>query len=110
MSKINLLSEEIANKIAAGEVIERPVSVVKELVENSLDATANSIDIIIKNGGKSFIKVVDNGTGMSKDDAIMSFERHSTSKISKVKIFFIFLLWDLEEKLYLQLLLFPILL
>jgi DNA mismatch repair protein MutL len=81
MGKIVILDENTANKIAAGEVIERPASVIKELVENSMDAGASSISVEIKNGGISFIKVTDNGSGIDEDDAEISFERHSTSKI-----------------------------
>jgi len=78
---INLLPESIANQIAAGEVIQRPASVVKELMENAIDAGADSITLIIKNYGKSLIQVIDNGCGMSETDARMAFERHATSKI-----------------------------
>ena len=84
MGKINVLSTEISNKIAAGEVVERPASVVKELVENAIDAGADVISVEIKNGGISLIRVVDNGCGMSPDDAEKSFLRHATSKISNV--------------------------
>jgi DNA mismatch repair protein MutL len=79
---IQILAENVINKIAAGEVIDRPSSVVKELVENSIDAGANSITIILKDGGKALIQVIDNGIGMGEQDAIMSFQRHATSKIS----------------------------
>jgi len=82
-SKIRVLPEEISQKIAAGEVIERPFSVVKELVENSLDALSSDIKVELKNGGKSMIRVTDNGRGMKREDAQICFERHSTSKISK---------------------------
>lgn len=85
---IKLLSDSVANQIAAGEVVQRPASVVKELVENSLDAGATSIDIIIKDAGRTLIQVVDNGVGMSPTDARMSFERHATSKISKAEDLF----------------------
>ena len=80
---IQLLPESIANQIAAGEVIQRPASVVKELLENSLDAGADNIQLILKDSGKSLIQVIDNGKGMSDIDARMSFERHATSKITK---------------------------
>ncbi|MGE5328983.1 MAG: DNA mismatch repair endonuclease MutL [Deltaproteobacteria bacterium] len=81
MGKIIILDENTANKIAAGEVVERPASVVKELCENSIDAGATSISVDIKNGGISFIKIVDNGSGLHKDDVEIAFEKHSTSKI-----------------------------
>lgn len=84
MGKIRILSENIANKIAAGEIIERPASVVKELVENSIDANSTKITILILQGGKSKIIVIDNGIGMDHDDVILAFERHSTSKISSI--------------------------
>jgi len=80
---INLLPDSIANQIAAGEVIQRPSSVIKELIENAIDAGSSEIKIIIKNSGKTLIQVVDNGKGMSYMDARMCFERHATSKISK---------------------------
>ncbi len=82
MNRIILLPSEISQKIAAGEVIERPFSVVKELVENSLDAGASEVKVELLEGGKKLIRVTDNGEGMSKEDALLSFERHSTSKIS----------------------------
>ena len=81
MSIINVLPEALANKIAAGEVVERPAAVLKELVENAVDAKANHIKIIIKNAGKSLIQVIDNGTGMDENDCLLAFERHATSKI-----------------------------
>jgi DNA mismatch repair protein MutL len=81
MGKIKVLSDNIANKIAAGEVVERPSSVVKELVENSLDAESTDVVVEVKNGGKDLIRVIDNGVGMSYDDALLSLERHATSKI-----------------------------
>lgn len=81
MNRIRLLSEQVANQIAAGEVVERPASVVKELVENSLDAQANRITIEIQAGGRSLIRVTDDGVGMSRDDALLCLERHATSKI-----------------------------
>lgn len=81
MSKIKVLDTLTSNKIAAGEVVERPSSVVKELIENSLDAEATFIQVEIKDGGTSLIQVTDNGIGMDKDDALIAFERHATSKI-----------------------------
>ena len=81
MGIINVLSSEISNKIAAGEVVERPSSVIKELVENSIDAGATNITVEIKNGGSVFMRVTDNGSGMSADDAKICFLRHATSKI-----------------------------
>lgn len=80
--KIKILSEELCNKIAAGEVVERPSSVVKELIENSLDAQAGRILVELECGGKRLIRVTDDGCGMSRQDALLSFERHATSKIS----------------------------
>ncbi|HOH97390.1 MAG TPA: DNA mismatch repair endonuclease MutL [Candidatus Cloacimonadota bacterium] len=84
MGKINILTEDVRNKIAAGEVIERPASVVKELVENSIDAGADSITVIVENGGKDLIQVIDNGCGMDTDDAMLCLESHATSKICNV--------------------------
>jgi len=81
---IHLLPDNIANQIAAGEVVQRPASVVKELIENSIDSGANSIKLIVKDAGKALIQVIDNGCGMSETDARMSMERHATSKIKKV--------------------------
>ena len=80
--RIKILPENLVNKIAAGEVVQRPASVVKELIENSIDAQAKSITVIIEEGGKNLIQVVDDGVGMNSEDALLAFERHSTSKIA----------------------------
>ena len=85
MSRINILDEHTANKIAAGEVVERPASVVKELVENSIDANSKNITIEIEEGGLSLIKIIDDGVGIDKDDIEIAFLPHATSKISKVE-------------------------
>ncbi len=85
---IHLLPDAVANQIAAGEVVQRPASAVKELVENALDAGADKIQLILKDAGKSMIQVIDNGCGMSLTDARMSFERHATSKIRKAEDLF----------------------
>jgi DNA mismatch repair protein MutL len=81
MGRIRLLSETVASQVAAGEVVERPASVIKELVENSLDAGARKIDVVIRRGGISLVRVIDDGCGMDRDDALLSLERHATSKI-----------------------------
>ncbi len=85
MGRIRILSDTVANKIAAGEVVERPASVVKELLENSLDAGASELRIDIESGGRRLIRVTDDGCGMLRDDAMLAFERHATSKLSDVK-------------------------
>ena len=84
MAKIRTLPDVLVSKIAAGETVERPASVVKELVENSIDAGATRISIHLEAGGKRLVRVVDNGHGMSRDDALMSIERHATSKIRDI--------------------------
>ena len=81
MGRIHVLSDQVANQIAAGEVVERPASVVKELLENSLDAGATRIRIEVEAGGRKLIRIVDNGHGMGRDDALLAFERHATSKL-----------------------------
>jgi DNA mismatch repair protein MutL len=81
MSRIRILPEAVANRIAAGEVVERPASVVKELLENALDAGAKTIRIEVEAGGKRMIRVIDDGHGMMHDDALLAFERHATSKL-----------------------------
>ncbi|NIP29376.1 MAG: DNA mismatch repair endonuclease MutL, partial [Candidatus Dadabacteria bacterium] len=88
MGKIRILPDILVSKISAGEVVERPASVVKELIENSIDASADKITIFLKSGGKRQIKVIDNGYGMTRDDALMSLERHATSKIKDVNDLF----------------------
>ncbi len=85
MGRIRVLSDHVANKIAAGEVVERPASVVKELLENSLDAGAMNIRVEIENGGRRLIRVADDGCGMLRDDSLLAFERHATSKLHDVK-------------------------
>ena len=85
MGRIRVLSDNVANKIAAGEVVERPASVVKELLENSLDAGATEIRIDVETGGRRLIRIADDGCGMLRDDALLAFERHATSKLSDVK-------------------------
>ncbi|WP_193771523.1 DNA mismatch repair endonuclease MutL, partial [Candidatus Magnetaquicoccus inordinatus] len=85
---IQRLPEQLANQIAAGEVVERPASVVKELVENSLDAQAKHIEVAIEQGGKRLIQIIDNGHGMDQQQALLALERHATSKISSIEDLF----------------------
>ena len=86
---IKLLPDSVANQIAAGEVIQRPASVVKELTENAVDAGATEISVVIRDAGRTLVQVIDNGCGMSETDARLSFERHATSKISSADDLFI---------------------
>src|SRR5471030_805234 len=81
MGRIRILPDQVANQIAAGEVVDRPASVVKELLENSLDAGANRISIVVEAGGRKLIRITDDGHGMNRDDALLAFERHATSKL-----------------------------
>ncbi len=83
MAKVRILTDRVANQIAAGEVIERPAAVVKELVENALDAGATRIEVEFRHGGRSLMRIEDNGSGMSRDDALLALERHATSKIAE---------------------------
>jgi len=85
---IKILPSDVSNKIAAGEVVQRPSSVLKELVENSIDANSTKIQIIIKDAGKNLIQVIDNGKGMSRNDMRLSFIKHATSKINKIEDIF----------------------
>ena len=82
---LKVLPDQISNLIAAGEVIQRPASVVKELVENAVDAGASSVQVIINDSGRTLIQVIDNGCGMTKEEAVLCFERHAASKTSKAE-------------------------
>src|ERR1700723_3064323 len=81
MGRIHILADQVANQIAAGEVVDRPASVVKELLENALDAGANRIRVEVEAGGRRLIRIADDGHGMNRDDALLAFERHATSKL-----------------------------
>jgi DNA mismatch repair protein MutL len=85
---IQLLPDHVANQIAAGEVVQRPASIVKELLENAIDADATKIELIVEEAGRNLVRVVDNGCGMSDTDARMAFERHATSKIRNTEDIF----------------------
>src|SRR3977135_450765 len=88
MNPILLLPEQVANQIAAGEVVERPASVVKELVENALDARATRVVVDVEQGGSVLVRVTDDGDGMSREDSVLSLERHATSKIRTLEDLF----------------------
>src|SRR5438270_11366499 len=81
MGRMRVLPDQVANQIAAGEVVDRPASVVKELLENALDAGANRIRVEVEAGGRKLIRIADDGCGMNRDDAMLAFERHATSKL-----------------------------
>src|SRR6188508_3426024 len=102
-SIIQLLPDHVANQIAAGEVVQRPASVVKELLENAVDAKATDIKLIIKDAGKSLIQVIDNGLGMSVTDSRLCFEHHATSKIRQAEDYSLCIPKALEAKLWLPL-------
>ena len=101
MSIVKRLPESIAQKIAAGEVVTRPESVVKELLENALDAGAQNITIVLKDAGRSLIQIIDDGTGMTREDARTSIERHATSKLTSIDDLETFVKWvgtqDLDD-------------
>ena len=88
MDIIHLLPDSVANQIAAGEVVQRPASVIKELMENAVDAGASTIDVLVQDAGRTSIQVIDDGKGMTETDARMAFERHATSKIAKAEDLF----------------------
>ena len=100
MGKIQELSEQLANQIAAGEVVERPASVVKELVENALDAGSTQIDIFIEEAGLKTIQIIDNGEGIAKEDVLNAFKRHAQAKFIQEMICSEFAAWGSEAKPY----------
>ena len=99
MKRIKILDEKTIQKIAAGEIIERPSSVVKELIENSLDANASNITIEIRQGGKSYIRITDDGDGILEEDLSIAFKRHSTSKLTNADDLYRIMSFDSVEKL-----------
>lgn len=100
---IHLLPDSVANQIAAGEVIQRPASVIKELVENAIDAEAQNIHVLVTDAGKTCIQVIDDGKGMSETDARLSFERHATSRSARHPICLLFARWAFVVKRWLPL-------
>ena len=100
---IHLLPDSVANQIAAGEVIQRPASVVKELVENAIDAEAQNIHVLVTDAGKTSIQVIDDGKGMSETDARLSFERHALLRFGKRRICLLCVRWGFVEKHWLPL-------
>ena len=98
MGRIHIWPDQVANQIAAGEVVDRPASVVKELLENSLDAGASRIVIAIEGGGRKLIRIADNGSGMVRDDALLAFERHATSKLRSSDDLLSIATWDSAAK------------
>jgi len=104
MGRIHVLPDQVANQIAAGEVVDRPASVVKELLENALDAGASRIRIEVEAGGRKLIRVADDGQGMNRDDALLAFERHATSKLRTADDLLSMRPWAFAERRCLRLL------